>query len=336
MNASPLPPDPSADEQAATWAARLDGGALTDRQRQELQIWLEADPEHRARLSAYCQLSADLEQSLPSLAAEGRLPGETPTAEALPPPSSRRRIAWAGIAAAVALSVVTWWVWPNADQVQNLATAAAQRETVTLSDGTRIELAAQTNLRIELTAGHRHVRLASGEAYFAVARDAARPFVVETPAGAVRVTGTAFAVGASPAGTLTVLVEEGSVQVHPGEAGHAPLRLAAGQRLRSDSRHHAVDTLSTEEVSAALAWREGHVVFAGTPLAEALDCFARHHGRGLAADADVAALTLGGRHRLDDLEGFLAALEAALPVQVNRGVNGVIRVQRRSSAPPAR
>ena len=68
MNPSAASPDPKVDEHAAHWAARLDGSVLSATDHRKLDAWLAQHPNHRTQLSAYCQLSADLEQALPALA----------------------------------------------------------------------------------------------------------------------------------------------------------------------------------------------------------------------------------------------------------------------------
>ena len=67
-------------------------------------------------------------------------------------------------------------------------------------------------------------------------------------------------------------------------------------------------------------------MFDGVPLSAALARFARYHGRGITAAPEVANLSVGGRFSLDDLDGFLVALEAALPVRVTRGLSGTVQV----------
>ena len=71
MTSSPCYLDPASEEQAALWAARLDGASLTATDRAALDAWLAEDAAHRALLSRYCQFSADLEQQLPLLVAAG-------------------------------------------------------------------------------------------------------------------------------------------------------------------------------------------------------------------------------------------------------------------------
>jgi transmembrane sensor len=330
MNLSPSHPSPSAEEEAALWAARIDGSTLSASDRAALDAWLAVSPAHRALLTRYCQFSADLEQQLPliegikELSAGTRIARET----ARPLPWLRRpMMAGAVLTAAAAVAVALWLARP-AVQVGNFATPMALRQSVTLADGTQVELNAQTSLHVDIDGTSRRVRLAGGEAFFSVHKDASRPFTVETPAGSVRVTGTRFDVRAETPASLEVTVVEGSVRAHPNHAD-APLSLHAGDRLVSSPAGIEVRPLAANDLDDVLAWRHGQIVFNGTPLREALARFARYHGRGIVAGDEVASLPVGGRFSLDDLDGFFAALEEVLPVKVSRNQNGTVQVDRR-------
>lgn len=331
----PFPHDDPTEDQAALWAARLDGGALSNSDRAALEAWLAEKPEHRTILSAYCQFSADLEEQLPALVAAEVVS----MPQAKPRRVSNSRRTWllslsalsVAAAAAVALSL---WPTAAAPAPQNIASAVAHRTAATLADGTRVELNARTTLLVEQHSDVRRVRLASGEAFFSVAKDASRPFIVETPAGSVQVTGTRFNVRSESASNLEVTVEEGSVQVRPGEqndaAPTAPVALVAGSRLARSEGNMTVRTLSATDVENVLAWRNGKIVFDGATLAEALSRFAHYHGKGISATEDAGALRIGGLYSLDDLSGFFAAIEEILPVRVTQDLSGTVRVSRRA------
>ena len=235
----------------------------------------------------------------------------------------------ATLAAAAAVMIS---VWPDAPstEVASIATPVGTRRDLQLSDGSRLELNARTSIVVETTPAERRVRLASGEAFFSVSKDPERPFIVETPAGSVRVTGTRFNVKSQGGTELQVTVLEGSVQVRPGEgqtsAGAAPVSLETGGRFAADAKGNSVSKVSDSDLDRILAWRQGQIIFENTPLSEALAQFAYHHGRGISAADGVAALTIGGRYGLDDLEGFFTALEEILPVQVLRDLSGTVRV----------
>jgi transmembrane sensor len=319
---------PAAEEQASLWAARLDGSVLSATDRLALDQWLAGHPAHRELLAQFCQFSADLEQKLPALVAAGAL--DLPAA----PIRRLRWLKWTAPLALATAAAVGFLVWQHAAPVQsdNVATPVARRQSLTLADGTRIDLNAQTSVQIELTGSRRHVLLASGEAFFTVHKDPSRPFTVETPAGSVRVTGTRFNVRAETNSTLEVTVAEGSVQAHPAALGglpSAPRSLTAGDQLSAGPGGVEVRRLSAAALDDTLAWRQGQVVFNGVPLRDALARFARYHGRGITVAPDAADKRVGGRYSLDDLDGFLGFIEEELAVRVTRELNGTVQVSAR-------
>lgn len=332
MNTSPSLPNSAADEQAALWAARLDGSSLSGAERALLDAWLAERPIHRTLLSQYCQFSTDLEEQLPALAAAGLI--AMPEAKKNPR-RSRKIIAFTAVvlAAAAAIAVV-FWPGRSTIPLQNLATAVAQRQSVTLPDGSHVELNAQTTLAMESNGAERRVRLADGEAFFEVSKDPSRPFIVETPSGSVRVTGTKFNVHTEPGLPFEVTVVEGSVQVRPSRAPAAetssPYSLGPRDRLSADGQGVRVESLTRSALDATLAWRQGQAVFDGTPLKDALARFARYHGRGILIGPEAASLQVGGQFSLDDLDGFLVAIQEFLPVQVTHDLSGTVRVDLRS------
>jgi transmembrane sensor len=326
MNSFPKCLDPAAEEQASLWAARLDGSALSTEDHHALETWLAETPAHRELLSYYCQFSTDLEQQLPALVEAG--------AVELPPVSTPARswpwLKW-GIGAGLAAVALMLWLAHPKTKSENLASPMAVRQMLNLADGTRVELNAQTSLQIQIDRNGRRVRLASGEAFFAVHKEPDRPFIVETPAGSVRVTGTQFNVRTENAAAFEVTVVEGSVQVRPGETSGRPagtISLGARDQLSAGPDGVEVRALSAAALDDALAWRQGQIVFADVPLRTALARFARYHGRSITATAAAGAMRVGGRYSLDDLNGFLASLPDILPVpvRVTRDPGGTIQV----------
>lgn len=326
----PAPAAPNVRDAAARWAVRLEGDALSAGERRALDAWLAADPAHRAQLTRYCQFSTDLERQLPELAAAGAVDVERDVSVVAR--SGWRRTSRMAVAVAAAAAVV-WLVWPRV-QVQEVVTAPARRQTIALADGTRADLNARTSLKVDFSDTQRRlVQLDRGEALFQVAKNPARPFIVVTPGGRVRVTGTTFNVRADPAGRLEVAVLEGSVEVQPlaDAAAAAPLKLAAGDQVTLDRASLEVQRGQPAIAAQVAAWRDGWVVFERAPLGEVLRRFAEFHGREIAVAPEVAGERLSGRFGLDDLDGFLFSdLERALPaVRVDCGAGGAVRIGRR-------
>ena len=332
MNFSPKPYQPDAEEAAALWAARLDGSDLGPADRAELEAWLSADPGHRELLNHYQQLSGDLSELLPALAAAG--------GAALPSRPARRGLwsPWALVSAGLlgtAVAVVAVALVMPGRKADAVATTVAQRRQLTLADGSRVELNANTSLIIENGRSERRVRLAAGEAYFVVSKDPGRPFIVETPAGSVRVTGTVFNVRTDAATELEVTVVEGSVQVRPdGDSSREPRKIGPGDCLSASGGAVTLRRLSGPAIEDLLAWRQGAIVFNGTPLSDALARVGRYYGRSLSASPAAAGLKLGVRLSTDNLEEFLRGIEqSSLNVRATRDSSGAVMIILRSEQP---
>jgi transmembrane sensor len=300
--------------EAADWAARLDAGPLNRDEAEALTRWLDADPANESRLEEMQLLQQKVRVVLPAMAAAGQLPSPRRVARLRPV------LAW-GSAIAAVLAVGIFWL---VQRPVTFTTGAAQRQVVLLEDGTRAELNARTTLRVSMRGAERRVRLEEGEVFLTVARNAARPFLVETAAGQVRVTGTVFNVSAPAPDAMAVVLLEGGVEATP--AGGSARRLAPGDELVVAAGSAALHRLDAAALAEVLAWREGRIVFHDTPLAQALARFAHHHARRIEVAPEVRDLALGGRFVLDDFDGFLRDLPVALPVTVTRDQAGVIRV----------
>ena len=117
-----------------------------------------------------------------------------------------------------------------------------------------------------------------GEAFFEVATDTARPFIVHTASGTARALGTKFdvhAYGDSP--SMSVVVAEGAVAVKG--VAESPdsliLRRADLGRLWTDGR---LDHSTNVDISAYLAWTRDELVFDRTPVPEVVRQLARWYG----------------------------------------------------------
>jgi len=336
-SSSPLPP-PAADEVAALWAVRLEGAPLSPDDHAALQAWLGADPIHAALLAEYRQLSYGLDQQLPALVKAGRVAMPEPAARS--PRRNGSALKWifalAGVGAAAALAMVVWRSYAS-NQSELMLTPKGSRRSFTLADGTEIELNAATRFLIEKSVSERRVRLDNGEAYFHVAKDRSHPFIVETPGGSVRVTGTVFDVRSESPSQLEVTVVEGSVQVRPQAAGSGvgeAVLLKAGDRLATTAHGVALAALSNSELADALAWRQGKAVFSNVTVADALAQFSRYHDKLLTVSPAAAEQRVGGVYRLDDLDGFLAGLETGFHLRVDPQADGSVKISLQSEPNP--
>lgn len=230
----------------------------------------------------------------------------------------------AGVLLAAVLGYGTWYFGAMDEAAYRTPVGATQ--TVPLADGSQAVLGSGTDLRVALSPRARMLELQQGEAYFQVAKDAGRPFVVQAGDARVIAVGTRFAVRRD-AGALRVVVTEGTVRLE-GIHGDAavPARLfAAGTVARLQDGKLDVQTGVAEQAEQLLGWRRGEVLFSATPLAEAVAEFNRYTPRKLRIqDASLAQMRVDGSFRTDNVDGFVRLLEQAFPVRAERTAEAIV------------
>ena len=182
-----------------------------------------------------------------------------------------------GAAAAVLMVLVGVLAWRlnfrPPEPVRAFATAAAEHRVIRLEDGSKVTLGAKTIVDVEFTGNQRRLRLRTGEAFFAVARDPKRPFTVLAGHGAVVALGTQFNIWHDLDRT-TVSVAEGVIEVHRATElleGCDPICRPAGTKVNrgfeiSYKEDGATSVVKVSDIEAATAWRDGRLEYRQTPL----------------------------------------------------------------------
>lgn len=328
----PCSPEPSHRDTALEWFVRLRDPELADAARAEFAAWRDADPRHAA---AYRQVEAlwSALDELPPAQRPGE-PGPQPAGVVALRPRGRslarplRRLAQAAAVVLVLVGAGYLLANPTAPDalLADLSTGVGERLQQRLEDGSQVDLDAATALSVDYTDGQRLITLHGGEAYFEVAGDPERPFVVQTALGRVHALGTAFAVKAD-GGIVDVVVTESRVAVTH-TAGQR-IELSAGQSLRLLAA--GPDTVVTRDPGRVLAWREGRLEFRDTPLAEVVATLERHrHGRIVLTDAGLGDLRVTGAFAADRGDRTLAAIEAAFPVQITYLTDYIVLISPRA------
>ena len=202
-----------------------------------------------------------------------------------------------------------------------LATLRGRMLQRSLPDGSELTLDALSRIDVDFSADVRALRLHAGAAFFAVQRDAARPFVVHALGAKVTVLGTRFGVEIDGGDNISVQVESGLVRV---EAHGQTTELSAGQSLRVEP-----DNLVPTQVASPASWRKGELDFDNVPLGQALARVERYSPAPLRATPAVAHLPISGTVRVADARSWLASLPNVLPVRVQRQADGSIDIDRR-------
>ncbi|RYC68206.1 FecR family protein [Spirosoma sordidisoli] len=231
-----------------------------------------------------------------------------------------------GLAASVALLLlagyILWHGKPSGSQLARASSSApvtyrevlaptGQRLSVTLPDGSKIYLNAESKLRYPktLTGPTRHVFL-EGEGFFEVAHNPAQPFVVTTSRLTTTVKGTSFNVNAYANESLAeVTVLTGKVEVSTTGRRQAPRLLIPGQRVTYRPDRETLMQTTLADPQLATAWRNGTLVFRRTPMADIVRQLSRQYGvRVRLATPALAACTVVGTFNRASLDDVLAVL----------------------------
>jgi ferric-dicitrate binding protein FerR (iron transport regulator) len=179
------------DDEAAAWALKSGVGDRQSAPDPELQAWLSGDPRRRGAL-----LRA---QAALSFVDRARALAEAPPAGApiRPSPSRRRVLALAGAGGLAAAGIGAMAVLGGG---RRYATQIGEIRRAALQDGSLAEINTNSVLDVAMRLRSRDVVLRKGEAWFQVAKDRARPFVVAAGDIRVQAVGTAFSVRRKSAG----------------------------------------------------------------------------------------------------------------------------------------
>jgi transmembrane sensor len=320
-------------EQAIDWLLKIEAAPDGTVLRAALAAWRERSPAHEQAYRSVTRVWR-LAGDLPAVDAERAKASPAPTPALTPatrtrrrqnvrpasgipagnrPSTPRRRTAIAVMAAALAacLGIVLASVLVPAVQLRIAAdhiTGVGEIREIVLGDASRLHLDGASAVAVRYGPAERTVRLLAGQAFFDVAPDPTRPFIVHVDGFTVTVTGTAFAVGNEPDGTA-LAVQSGAVTV---ALGREAVRLVAGDRL-SVARATGAVARSTVTPADVARWRTGRLVVDGVPLAELVAQLRRHH-RGLIwlNGAALAERRITGVFTLSDP---VTALKAAAATQ---------------------
>lgn len=299
---------------AAHWFERRNFWPVTAEDEANFAEWLSTSLAHRA---AYVRLEAAWKRS-------ERLGVFKETVRPQAPPAPRRnlRLWFSAVAVAATLAIAAVSApnllspAPEAD-IQTFATAIGGHETLALSDGTKIELNTNSQLRTRITATERKVWLDRGEAYFKVTHNAKRPFIVVAGNHKVTDLGTTFYVrresaeirvglveGRAQVDALNVKTNVPSVQMMPGD-----VVIASANRIETEKK--SITALATD-----LGWRSGLLIFKHSTLAEAAEQFNRYNAEKLVIAPAAADLKIGGTFKANSIADFAEVARVVLGVHI--------------------
>ncbi|MGC4028471.1 MAG: FecR family protein [Steroidobacteraceae bacterium] len=351
-------------EEASDWVIRHRDGRMSREEKRAFDQWLRQSPQN---VSAYLEMSSiweelpaldrswnpgaeeliaharDTENVVPLTAlrsASGSGSSGAPTENVSARRSPRRKGLLYALAASILIVCGTAsWLY---SQRGIYRTDIGEQRSLTLADGSRVELNARSRIKVRYTEGERHIDLLEGQALFHVAKNKQRPFIVRTGDTQVRAVGTSFDVYRAKTRTVVTVIEgRVAIQAKPlladiamapfedmaasfeenitGRAGSADpsgprkaiseeISMIAGQQIVVTPE--AVTAPRETNIGAAMAWTRRSLVFDAAPLVEVVEEFNRYNTRPLVIE-DA---------RLDDfhVSGVFSSVDSGLLIRFLR------------------
>jgi transmembrane sensor len=293
------------------------------------------------QMSGSIPTDIDVESALESVkarmmeAARPALKIESGRSVRAPVPVTRWRVSVPAVAAAglLVVGVGSWLALgkrsePTAVTASKMvATGVGVRDSLTLSDGTRVVLGPLSSVKVYAgyASASREVEV-RGDAYFEVVHDSSKPFTVYAGNATIRDVGTRFAIRSNDSGDIGVSVSEGAVSLAQGKSPEPATVLKAGDQGTLD-RGGKVVTRRGAATDEDLAWLNGRLVFRESPLSEVVSSMRRWYG----IDLQIADPSLANRHITATFSGesperVLEVLRLALGADIERhGDTAVVR-----------
>lgn len=215
------------------------------------------------------------------------------------------------------------------EMINKIIVPYGNKSMIILSDGTRVWLNAGSQLIYPsvFLSKTRQVMLV-GEAYFDVAKNPDKPFVVRTTDLNVQVLGTKFDISAYPEDKLVqTVLEEGKVSLHyPGKGilkreyfiEMSPNQLVELDRTTGEAKSQTVD------VGKYVSWKEGMLEFEKVDLVRALKQVERYYNVKISlTDPLIGSYKLSGKLDLkDEPEQVLNVIKLTVPIDWQKKSNG--------------
>jgi transmembrane sensor len=305
-------------DRAAEWVARIDRSPADPATQAELDAWLASDDRRRG---AYfrAQIAWTMLDRASVLSGGARNEINNEIGEPVPDVSRRRFLRGTGaIAASLSVAFAGVGLWRRTPE--RIETATGEIRRVPLKDGSLAAVNTQTRLSISMRSEVRQIALDHGEAWFQVAKDHTRPFVVAAGDVRVRAVGTAFSVRRLDEGA-DVQVTEGVVEVWSVSDPANIRRVVAGSKsfVRNDTGPQQVAEASPD-IDRSLSWRSGQLIFDGETLGQAAAEFNRYNTIQVTIDDPALAQEkLVGRFRTNEPVSFARAAAGMLDARAAIG-----------------
>lgn len=308
-------------EVAIGWFIRIKEAEADDPLRSKFEQWLMASAAHQQAYADVAKVwaSFDSPSDLEKLA-------DVADQDAFFQQSTRSRKiknVIAGALAAVAIGVgglvafQTWHAQPVMQMVAQVEIGQVQSQR--LEDGTLMTMNTGTDIEVTYYRDRRLVTLKRGEAIFEVARDEARPFIIDSGKAKITVLGTRFAVNRLHK-LVRVSVDHGTVKVEPqhvGDATQASALILHDGEVAEVKQDATKPVHSHHQASDAFAFEKGMVIFEQADLDEIAETLSRYRKLPLVAEQPLSGkIHISSMLKTNAIETFIHQMPEMAPVQI--------------------
>lgn len=324
-------------EDAADWFLRIQEG-FSQTEFREWRRWLAEDEGHAVAFDAISKFwqesdliddlpwPSDQELSIDTYDGQSALPITKKSTRRIP---RRRRGKWILLAAAASIAAISMLgsllLQDRGYETSSYQTAIAEHRTIALPDGSSITLGAKSDVIVAYAADVRRLELRSGEAYFKVAKDSSRPFIVAAGSKTVRALGTEFDINIGVR-DIKVSVVEGLVRVEglaptPGNnVTHSlvPLvsNLVPGDVLDFNAAG-SVGIVREVDPMVTTSWLGGRLAYVGMSLESVIADVNRYSKTKIVfGDESTKQLIFTGTIFSNDIDNWLEGIEKVFPIQL--------------------
>lgn len=206
----------------------------------------------------------------------------------------------------------------NEPVLNEISMEKGHRGGVTLSDGTKVYINSDSKIIIPnvFKSDVREVYL-EGEAYFDVAKNPNKPFLIKTNGAVIEVLGTSFAVRNYPNdGIIQTVVEEGTVSFRTDKKkDNNSVILTAGNIGRLNLSNNQIKTEHVEDIGFYLSWKDGYLKFKDESMKEVAKQLERKYDIEVVFDSkEIAEMNLTAELRSRSLARVLETISMSLKI----------------------
>lgn len=339
--------------------ARYLADECTDREKERLEGWIQKNPDNKRKLKEFERIWSasekgkkmikqwfDAEQDWEALKRQIHRQKES---QAMPVENSASRLypltsaahsrvqqlmRFAAIFIIAALTgIISYQNWYPDETIQKdpvlreIMTENGQRINLTLSDGSYIQLNAASKIKLPATfqPDIREV-FVQGEAYFDIAKDPSKPFVIHSSGAVIRVLGTSLSVRAYPEDEeVRVVVKEGRVSLESADKVTSQKAiLTEGQLGRYNLKSKEIESEKLDDPGLYLSWLEGHLKFNKASMNEvAVELERRYDITVTFEDRDIKDLKLTAYLKSRSIRNVLDVVTKSLDINYSLEENRV-------------